>query len=67
MSKILLCLVITLCSFTAGVAHIGLSPDYFWDLKNLGMTRDEQQVFFNAADYFVSMWDSCDKNKVNVR
>lgn len=52
---------------TEGVAHIGLFPDYFQDLKNLGMTRDERQVFFTAADYFVSMWDRCEKNKGNVR
>jgi len=52
---------------TEGFAHIGLYPDYFQDLKNLGMTLDERQVFFNAADYFVSMWDRCEKSKGNVR
>jgi microsomal dipeptidase-like Zn-dependent dipeptidase len=52
---------------TDGVAHIGLYPDYFQDLKNLGMTQTERQVFFSAADYFVNMWDKCLKSKVNVQ
>ncbi len=52
---------------TEGVAHIGLFPDYFQDLKNLGMTTTERQVFFTAADYFVTMWDKCLISKGNVR
>lgn len=52
---------------TEGVAHIGLYPDYYQDLKNLGMTRTERQVFFTAADFFVGMWDKCLINKVNLR
>ncbi|HVU55250.1 MAG TPA: hypothetical protein VHD83_09355 [Puia sp.] len=52
---------------TERVAHIGLFPDYFQDLKNLGMTQDERQAFFTAADYFVNMWDRYEKNKGNVR
>lgn len=52
---------------TEGVAHIGLYPDYYQDLKNLGMSQTERQVFFSAADYFVNMWDKCEKGKLNVR
>ena len=52
---------------TEGVAHIGLYPDYFQDLKNLGMSREERQIFFTAADYFVSMWDKCVKSSRSVR
>lgn len=52
---------------TEGVAHIGLYPDYFQDLKNLGMSREERQVFFSAADYFVSMWDKCVRSSRGVR
>ncbi|MGC4100044.1 membrane dipeptidase [Ferruginibacter sp.] len=51
---------------TEGVAHIGLYPDYYQDLKNLGMTQGERQVFFSAADYFVNMWDKCESSKKNV-
>jgi microsomal dipeptidase-like Zn-dependent dipeptidase len=52
---------------TEGVAHMGLYPDYFQDLKNLGMNRDERQVFFSAADYFVAMWDKAVKSGRRVR
>lgn len=52
---------------TEGVAHIGLYPDYYQDLKNLGMTQGERQVFFSAADYFVNMWDKCQRSKAHVR
>lgn len=52
---------------TEGVAHIGLYPDYFQDLKNLGMTQGERQIFFNAADYFVGMWDRCVKRSKSIR
>jgi len=32
-----------------------------------GMSQQERQVFFTAADYFVTMWDKCEKSKANVR
>jgi microsomal dipeptidase-like Zn-dependent dipeptidase len=50
-----------------GVAHIGLYPDFFQDLKDQGMTQRERQVFFNAADYLVNMWQQCERQSNNVR
>jgi hypothetical protein len=44
-----------------GVAHIGLYPDYYQDLKNLGMNLRERQVFFSAADYLMNMWQRCER------
>jgi microsomal dipeptidase-like Zn-dependent dipeptidase len=52
---------------TEGVAHIGLYPDFYQDLKNVGMSQSERQVFFNAADYFVNMWEKCETSKTSVR
>ncbi|MFM9910108.1 MAG: membrane dipeptidase [Chitinophagaceae bacterium] len=52
---------------TEGVAHIGLYPDYFQDLKNLGMTKRERQVFFSAADYIINMWQQCERISSAVR
>ncbi|QNA43298.1 membrane dipeptidase [Lacibacter sediminis] len=52
---------------TDGVAHIGLFPDYFQDLKNQGMSKNERQVFFSAADYIMNLWQLCERNKVLVR
>jgi hypothetical protein len=31
------------------------------------MTQGERQVFFSAADYFVNMWDKCQRSKAHVR
>ena len=50
-----------------GVAHIGLYPDYWQDLSDLGMRAEEKQVFFNAPDYLVTMWEKAERNKNNVR
>ena len=49
-----------------GVAHIGLYPDIYQDLKNLGMTLDERAEFFGAADNFAREWDKIDAVKANV-
>lgn len=50
-----------------GLAHIGLYPDLFQDLKNLGMTLEERSEFFGAADAFARMWDQIEASKVTVR
>lgn len=52
---------------TEGMAHMGLYPDFFQDLKNLGMNQAERTVFFGAADYFVNMWEQCERQKVTIR
>jgi microsomal dipeptidase-like Zn-dependent dipeptidase len=52
---------------TEGIAHIGLYPDFYQDLKNLGMSQTERQVFFSTADYFVNMWETCIRKKAGVR
>jgi microsomal dipeptidase-like Zn-dependent dipeptidase len=52
---------------TEGIAHIGLYPDFYQDLKNLGMSQTERQVFFSTADYFVNMWETCMRQKGSVR
>jgi microsomal dipeptidase-like Zn-dependent dipeptidase len=50
-----------------GVAHIGLYPDIYQDLKNLGMTEQERTAFFGAADAFARMWDKIEVQKSTVR
>jgi len=49
-----------------GVAHIGLYPDFFQDLKDLGMTEAERSSFFSAADAFARMWDRIEMQKASV-
>lgn len=41
-----------------GVAHIGLYPDIFQDLRDLGMEQAERREFFSAVDAFARMWDT---------
>jgi hypothetical protein len=50
-----------------GVAHIGLYPDIYQDLKNLGMNDHERTAFFGAADAFARMWDRIEVQKTTVR
>lgn len=50
-----------------GMAHIGLYPDYFQDLKNLGMTAEERTALFMGAEYFAQMWKKCETKKSGIR
>jgi hypothetical protein len=44
-----------------GLAHIGLYPDFFQDVRNIGVTFEQLTPLFNAAEDFVQMWErSCD-------
>ena len=50
-----------------GVAHIGLYPDIYQDLKEVGMTANERTAFFAASEAFARMWDKIDAQKATVR
>jgi microsomal dipeptidase-like Zn-dependent dipeptidase len=50
-----------------GIAHIGLYPDIYQDLANLGMTQAERTEFFRAADAFARMWDKIEVQRHTVR
>ena len=42
---------------TQGLAHVGLVPDFFRDLLNVGMTTAELDPLFNSAETYVRMWE----------
>ncbi len=42
-----------------GVAHYGLMPDYLESCKKVGMTAQEQNAFYGAAERFAQMWEKC--------
>ncbi len=43
-----------------GLAHIGLYPDFFQDLRNVGVTFEQLGPLFNAAEDLIQMWErSC--------
>lgn len=50
-----------------GMAHIGLYPDYFQDLKNIGMTSIERGRLFLGAEYFAQMWEKCERQRTQIR
>ena len=52
---------------TEGVAHVGLFPDYYQDLKNLGMTAMERSAFFSAPEDFARMWERAEDARARVR
>jgi microsomal dipeptidase-like Zn-dependent dipeptidase len=39
-----------------GVAHYGLLPDFFQDLKNVGLESQDMSVLFKSAEHFAQMW-----------
>lgn len=49
-----------------GVAHIGLYPDIFQDLRDLGMRPTERREFFSAVDAFARMWDTIEQRRRSV-
>lgn len=42
-----------------GVAHYGLLPDLFQDMKNVGMEAEDLDPLFHSADAFADMWTRC--------
>jgi len=45
---------------TDGMAHYGLLPDYIESCKKVGMTKEEQDGFYSAANRFLNMWEKCE-------
>jgi microsomal dipeptidase-like Zn-dependent dipeptidase len=43
-----------------GVAHYGLIPDYFQDVRNLGGDQ-EVEALFRGAEGFARMWERCEQ------
>ncbi|HFE44551.1 MAG TPA: hypothetical protein ENJ18_03520, partial [Nannocystis exedens] len=39
-----------------GVAHYGLLPDFFQDLRNVGISSQDLSPLFMSAEYFAEMW-----------
>lgn len=41
---------------TDGAAHIGMMPDFFEDLRQLGLKHSALEPVYRSADYFTTMW-----------
>jgi microsomal dipeptidase-like Zn-dependent dipeptidase len=40
-----------------GVAHYGMLPDFFQDLRAVGMTRQDLEPLFRGAEAYIRMWE----------
>ena len=50
-----------------GMAHYGMLPDFFQDLKNVGITNKDMSVLFSSAEDFAKMWERCLRQSDYVR
>lgn len=41
----------------AGLAHVGLLPDFFADLEALGMAPEDLEPLFRSAEAYVKLWE----------
>jgi len=51
---------------TDGVAHYGMLPDFFQDLKNVGVTPEDLGPLFSSAEHFAMMWERSVRAAPNV-
>ncbi len=52
---------------TEGVDHYGLMPEFVKSLDVAGLSANEKNALYGAAEYFARMWEKCEVNKRNVR
>ena len=48
-----------------GVAHYGMLPDFFQDLKNVGLTEEDLLPLFRSAEDYIQVWETCERAKDN--
>lgn len=49
-----------------GLAHYGLLPDFFQDLRNVGVSSTQLQPLFNSAEDYIRMWERADAATARV-
>lgn len=45
---------------TMGLAHVGLMPEFFEDLRQQGLRRSEMEPIMRSAGYYVEMWENAE-------
>jgi microsomal dipeptidase-like Zn-dependent dipeptidase len=50
-----------------GVAHYGMLPDLFQDLKNVGLTDEDLVPLFRSAEAYIQVWERCDQRAEQIR
>jgi microsomal dipeptidase-like Zn-dependent dipeptidase len=50
-----------------GVAHYGMLPDLWQDLKNVGLTDEDLQPLFRSAEAYIQVWERCEQRAEQIR
>jgi microsomal dipeptidase-like Zn-dependent dipeptidase len=50
-----------------GVAHYGMLPDLFQDLKNVGLTDNDLVPLFRSAEDYIQMWSLAEERSAAIR
>lgn len=46
-----------------GMAHCGMLPDFFQDLKNIGVGSRQLDTLFQSAEHYIQMWERAERLK----
>lgn len=49
-----------------GLAHYGLLPDFFEDLRNVGVPDAAMDELYNSAERFLQCWETCRARAPNI-
>lgn len=48
------------------VAHYGMLPDLFQDLKNVGLTNEDLAPLFRSAEDYIQTWARCEARSLTL-
>ena len=49
-----------------GLSHVGMMPEFFEDLKMVGMKKDDFNAFMNSAEGFLQMWEKVENSNATL-
>jgi len=52
---------------TDGIAHIGLMPDFFEDLRQQGLKRSDLEPIYRSSDYMTVMWEKAIARSTSIK
>lgn len=50
-----------------GMAHYGMLPDFFQDVRNVGLTAKDLAPLFRSAYDYVQMWSTCQQRAMDAK
>jgi hypothetical protein len=49
-----------------GMAHYGMLPDLFQDMRNSGLTAEDMAPLFRSAYDYIQVWETCQKQAAEI-